>query len=253
MALDTWYDNPINRNFFFLNAHGDETEKIYEVPKGVRIIMFCYSKELQVCDRFDKYNWSHILLDPQASDNYCDFLSAISGYSSIRDHFCIYEEHDLIRDLVISTDDKFREGMYRLPVKGYAYDEKNDTLVVSNGTLLSEIHDDKRLNKMMKESKHKTVDSKRIVDMLRVKNDVGIIQSQVRLIHDRARLSNLVNSMKLHTDGLTVLLMVCRNRDEDARKTSGGAADNISKGRVVTEELERMKGKCNLEKLMRVI
>ena len=52
-----WYDYPINKNFFFLNAHGEELEKLYEIPKGVRIIMFCYSKELQVCDKFDEYNW----------------------------------------------------------------------------------------------------------------------------------------------------------------------------------------------------
>ena len=251
--MDSWYDQQINKNFFFLNAHGDEIERLWEVPKGVRIIMFCYSKELQVCDKFDKYNWSHILLDPNASDNYCDFLTAVSGYNSIRDHFCIYEEHDIIRDLDIQTDEEFREGMYRLPVKGYAYDEKNDMVVVSDGTLLSEIHKDKELNRMMKGSKRKkvVVDSKRIVNMLRVQNKVGIIQSHVRQIHDNARLSNLINSMKLHVPGLTVLLMVCRNRDEDSRKATGGAADNITPGRVVLEELERMKGKCNLEQLLR--
>lgn len=251
---NSWYDQQINRNFFFLNAHGDEIERRWEVPKGVRIIMFCYSKELQVCDRFDKYNWYHILLDPTASDNYCDFLTAISGYSSIRDHFCIYEEHDIIRDLDIHTDEEFREGMYRLPVKGYAYDQKNEMVVVSDGTLLSEIHKDKTLNKLMKGSKRKkvVVDSKRIVDLLRVKNEVGIIQSHVRKIHNKARLSNLINSMKLHVSGLTVLLMVCRNRDEYARKATGGIADDITPGRVVSEELERMRGKCKLEKLMRL-
>ena len=144
--------------------------------------------------------------------------------------------------------------MYRLPVKGYAYDQKNEMVVVSDGTLLSEIHKDKTLNKLMKGSKRKkvVVDSKRIVDLLRVKNEVGIIQSHVRKIHNKSRLSNLINSMKLHVSGLTVLLMVCRNRDEYARKATGGIADDITPGRVVSEELERMRGKCKLEKLMRL-
>ena len=251
---NSWYNEQINRNFFFLNAHGDEIERIWEVPKGVRIIMFCYSKELQVCDRFDKYNWSHILLDPYASDNYCNFLEKISGYSSICDHFCVYEENDLIRDLDIHTDENFREGMFRLPVKGYVYDEKDDSVIVSDGTLLSEIHKNKELNRMMKKGKRKkiVVDSKKIVNLLRKKNKVGIIQSQVREIRYKARLSNLINSMKLHVNGLTVLLMVCRNRDEYSRKNEGGIADEISPGRVVKDELKRMKGKCRLEKLMRL-
>jgi hypothetical protein len=253
-SKNNWYNKDINRNFFFLNAHGDEIERIWEVPKGVRIIMFCYSKELQVCDRFDRYNWSHILLDPSASDNYCDFLKNISGYSSIKDHFCIYEEHDRIRDIDIETDEKFREGMYRLPVKGYVYDKNNDSIIVSDGTLMSEIHKHSELNKIMNGSKPKkiVVDSKKIVDLLRVNNKVGIIQSHVRKIHDKARLSNLINSMKLHMSGLTILLMVCRNRDEYARSKTGGEFDDISPGRVVSDELKRMKGKCNLEKLIRM-
>jgi hypothetical protein len=58
----------------------------------------------------------------------------------------------------------------------------------------------------------------------------------------------LINSMKLHVSGLTVLLMVCRNRNE---YETSSEADDISPGRVVSEELHRMNGKCNLEKLMR--
>ena len=247
-----WYDYPINKNFFFLNAHGEELEKLYEIPKGVRIIMFCYSKELQVCDKFDEYNWSHILLDPVASNNYCDFLKAISGYSSIRDHFCVYDEGDVIRNLNIFSDNEFREGLYRLPVKGYAYDEKTDTIVVSEGTLLSEVQKDKELSeKIGDKRRHVVVDSKRIVKLLKNNQSTGIIQSQVRKIGDKARLSNLINTMKLYSDSFTILLMVCRDRYPDAIIASGGIADKISIGRYVIDEVENYKSRCNLEKLMR--
>jgi hypothetical protein len=247
-----WYDYPINKNFFFLNAHGEELEKLYEIPKGVRIIMFCYSKELQVCDKFDEYNWSHILLDPGASNNYCDFLKAISGYSSIRDHFCVYDEGDVIRNLNIFSDNEFREGLYRLPVKGYAYDEKTDTIVVSEGTLLSEVQKDKELSeKIGDKRRHVVVDSKRIVKLLKNNQSTGIIQSQVRKIGDKARLSNLINTMKLYSDSFTILLMVCRDRNPDAIIASGGIADKISIGRYVIDEVENYKSRCNLEKLMR--
>ena len=138
----------INKNFFFLNAHGEELEEFYEIPKGIRVIMFCYSKRLDVCPKFDRFNWEHILLDPKATENYCNFLSTISKYKSINDHFCIYEEGDTIRNLSIFTDEYFREGLYRLPVKGYAYDEPTKTVIISDGTLMSEIHKDKTLKKL---------------------------------------------------------------------------------------------------------
>ena len=249
---DDWYNNPLNKNFFFLNAHGEELEQLYEIPKGVRLIMFCYSKTLHICDKFDEYNWSHILLDPKASSNYCDFLKNISGYSSIRDHFCVYEEGDVIRNLNILTDDNFREGLYRLPVRGYAYDESTDTVVLSDGTMFSDTTKDERLNELMtKKRKHYVVDSNRIVKLLKTKKNVGIIQSQVRHIHDKAKLSNLINTMRLNAPNFTMLLMVCRDRNKEAKKSSGGVADKISSGRYVMEELERYEGKCTLEMLMR--
>ena len=243
-----WYDNPMNKNFFFLNAHGEELEHIYEIPKGVRLIMFCYSKTLDVCKKFDEYNWSHILLDPQASSNYCDFLKSISGYSSIRDHFCVYEEGDVIPNLNIFPDDKFRDGLYRLPVKGYAYDKKTDSVVLSDGILLTETINDDRLNQLMKSRKRVVIDSGRIVKLLKTKKDIGIIQSQVGRIH-KTNLSDLINITKLDVPNFTMLLMVCRDRDENMEDFS--AANKISSGRYVIEELERYKGKCNLEQLLR--
>jgi len=243
----------INQNFFFLNAHGEELEQLYEVPKGVRIIMFCYSKELQVCDRFDRFNWENILLDPKTSSNYCNFLGSISRYSSIRDHFCVYEENDVIRNMTIFTDKTFREGLYRLPVKGYAYDEKNKTVVVSEGTLLSEVQKDSRLKKLMKDAPrtHIKVDGRRVANLLRKESDVGIIQSQVRKIHDKARLSNLINSMRLHIPEFTILLMVCRERSEEDRMYTEGVADDISDGKQLLDEMKQMERYLELEKIMK--
>lgn len=243
----------INKNFYFVNAHGDELERLYEIPKGVRIIMFCYSKELTVCKKFDRFNWENILLDPTASNNYCNFLSTISKYSSIKDHFCVYESGDVIRNLLISSDKIFREGLYRLPVKGYAYDSDTNSIVVSDGTLLSEIHKDKELNKLMKKigRSRVVVDGKRVVELLRVQNNVGVIQSQVRKIYDKALLSNLINSLQIHIPEFTILLMVCRNRVEEEIVRTQGVAENISDGKPVYKELERMQRHLELEKMMR--
>jgi hypothetical protein len=251
--INNWFDKLVNRNFFFLNAHGEKLKKLYEIPEGVRIIMFCYSKELQVRKKFDEYNWSHLLLDPTASNNYYDFLTAISGYSSIRDHFYVYEEGDVIHNLDILTDDEFREGLYRLPMKGYVYDNKTDDIVLSDNSLLSEVQKDKNYRKLVRDNKCRSVvvNSKRIVKLLKDKKKVGIIQSQVKKIHDTTRLSNLIGSMKIHASSFTVLLMVCRDCDQEARKVFGVAGD-ISKGRNILDELERYKGHCDLEKLVRV-
>jgi hypothetical protein len=233
----------INKNFYLLNAHGEELETNYEIPKGVRIIMFCYSgKILDICHKFDKFNWSHILLNPNTSSNYCSFLSAISKYSSIRDHFCIYEENDVIKNIMLYSDENFREGMFRLPVKGFAYDKNSESVVISSNTLMSEVIKDKRLKNLFKNNpKRIRIDDTRIVNLLRKNNDVGIINSFVRKIKDQISLSKLINSMKLRENEFTLLLMVCRE----------GIGDyNISRGKKVIDEVNTMKRQIDLEKIL---
>lgn len=235
----------INNNFFLLNAHGNEKETDYEVPKGVRIIMFCYSGAiLDICKKFDRFNWSNILLDPTSSSNYCSFLSAISEYSSIRDHFCIYEENDVIKNLMLFSDKVFREGLFRLPVKGFAYDEKNETVVISSNTMISDVNKDERLKKLVKNAPrtHIKVDDKRIVELMRKNNDVAIIKSFVRHIKTKISLSNLINSMRSKERDFTLLLMVCRE---------GVGSEVISKGRRVIDEMEKMRKRIELEKILR--
>lgn len=239
------FNQSINKNFYLLNAHGAETESDYEVPEGVRIIMFCYSGSiLDICRRFDRFNWSNILLDPSSSSNYCSFLSAISEYSSIRDHFCIYEENDVIKNLMLFSDKEFREGLFRLPVKGFAYDKENETVVISSHTLLSEVNGDKRLKKLVEHTPrtHIKVDDKKIVDLMRKNNDVAVIKSFVRHIHDKISLSNLINSMRSKERDFTLLLMVCRE---------GVGSEVISKGRRVIDEMEKMRKRIELEKILR--
>lgn len=234
----------INKNFYLLNAHGAETENNYEIPKGVRIIMFCYSGAiLDICNKFDRFNWSNILLDPTSSSNYCSFLSAISEYSSIRDHFCIYEENDTIKNLMLYSDEVFREGLFRLPVKGFAYDEENKTVVISSHTLMSEVQKDERLKKIFQNTPrtHIKVDDNKIVDLMRKNNNVAVINSFVRNIKTKISLSKLINSMKpIHKD-FTLLLMVCRE---------GIGSDEISNGRRVIDEVNKMRKRIELEKLL---
>lgn len=233
----------INRNFYFLNGHGEELETDYEVPNGVRIIMFCYSGEiLNICNRFDKFNWSNILLDPLASSNYCTFLSAISEYSSINDHFCVYEAGETIKNIQLHSDKEFREGLFRLPVKGFAYDKSADSIVISKNTPMNQVLKNPELHKFFKNNRKKIkIDDKRVVDLMREQNEVTIIESYVRKIHKTIRLSNLINSMKLHGP-FTILLMVCRE---------GVGSDTISNGRIIKDEVMRMKRRILLEKAMR--
>jgi hypothetical protein len=223
-------------NFLFLNAHGFELEQLYVIPKGVRIIMFCMSKELLLSNEFDEYNWEHILLDPSASKNYYNFLTAASGHPSMRNHFNVYEEGDIVRNLCILPDDNFREGLYHLPVTGYVYQTGTNDLVLSDTSYISEAHNDRK-------SSHVTrvgVDRKRMAGLLKDKKNIGVIRSRVTKIDANCSLSSLIHSTKHDVPGFTALLMVCRTRDPAARKTTGGLVDVISKGRPVFEELKRL-------------
>jgi len=227
-----------NETFFFLNAHGAEKPNTYIIPNGVRVIMFCHSKVLDVCPRFDRFNWEHILLEENTSINYNNFLKTISQYSSIKDHFCIYEGGDTIYNLDIWDDKHFRSGLYRLPVKGYAYDKQNDTIVLSEGTSMSDVINDPNLNSFIKNKNKRThikIDTKRVVQLLKNQNDVGIIQSEIKKIH-KTKLSNLINSLKINVDKFTILLMVCKNRYMSKNYTT-----DVSIGKKISEELYKIK------------
>ena len=239
------YDKPINKNFYFLNGHGGEMDDDYEIPKGVRIIMFCYSGAiLDICHKFDRFNWNNILLDPTASSNYCTFLAAISKYSSVKDHFCVYEENDVIKNIELLGDKYFREGLFRLPVKGFGYDEETKSVVISSHSLMSDTQTDKKFIELTKNlpRTHILVDDKKLIELMRKKNDVAIFQTSIKQIKGRLKLSNLINSIRLHEDQFTLLLMVCRE---------GEGSEEISKGKKVGDEVERMQRHLILERALR--
>jgi hypothetical protein len=266
-------DLSIDKNFYFINGHGEELSKDYKIQKGVRIIMFCYSgRILDVCKKFDRFNWGHILLDPSISENYCTFLSAISEYPSIRDHFCVYEEGDTIKDIELYPDKNFRAGLYKLPVKGYSYEGDTNTIRISSNMLMSDIQNDAVLSSLL-QSKNVSVDDKKIVDIaknnsieypilaeiikpvntnqvpqgkhlsdiLRKNNLVnaktnafGIIKEGcVKAVTDKIKLSNLLGSILLQfEEPFTVLVMVCRE--------SIGYTFTVSPGTSILDELKKL-------------
>ena len=202
-----------DNTFFFLNAHGTELNNTYKIPSGIRIIMFCYSKKLYVSNCFDEFNWAHILLNPDTSTDYNSFINTISKYKTIRDHFCIYETGDTIYDINIYGDKNFRDGLFRLPVRGYGYEETTDTVILSDGTLFSEINSDPIVKKLIKRGSHShiKVDNKRLVKLFKNKKHVGIFKSFIKKIHSPINLSSLIKDIKKYTNQFTILLMICRD------------------------------------------
>jgi hypothetical protein len=238
-----------NRNFYFVNAHAEELDDSYTVPTGVRIIMFCYSgRVLCVGKKFDRNNWHNILLDPNTSSNYCSFLSRIAEYPTIRDHFCIYKQGDIIKNMKFTDDQEFRSAIYRLPVKAYAYDRENSTIVMSSSSPslgIDEILQDPKYKELTADTvtKHIKIDDRRLVDLLKKENDVGIFKSQV--LTPTRNLSNMIRNLKLHLSGFTVLLMTCRETLDYIPH------EDISSGIGVWDELELMKKQVDLVNCVR--
>jgi len=233
----------INKNFYFLNCDSEEPENEYEIPKGVRIVMFCYSgKILNVCNAFDKFNWSNILLNPDSSSDYCNFLSAISDYSSINDDFSVYEEGDTIKNINLYSENTIRQGVFKLPVKGFFYDKKTDSIIISSNTPMSSIVRQSELKRFFKDKSQKIIiDDNKIVDLMKKNKNVSIIESYVKKIHKSIKLSNLINSMKNHGN-FTMLLMVCKNGEENR---------SFSNGRVIKDEVIKMKSQILLENILK--
>lgn len=229
-----------NNNFYFLNGHGEELEQEYEVPNGVRIIMFYYSgKILNICNVFEKFNWSNILLNPNSFTDYYKFLSAISENKSINDYFCIYEEGDIIKNINLYSDNNFREGIFKLPVKGFCYDKKSDSIVISSNTPTSSIVNYPKLKDFCKE-KQKKIDDNKIIDLMKKNNDVCIIENYFRKIYKSVKLSNFINSMRIYQN-FTILISVCKEEKEIKLSSSG---------RKIEDELEKIKRRIFIENML---
>lgn len=231
----------VNKNFYFLNGHGKELENKYEIPKGVRIILFRYSGEiLNVCNFFRKFKWSNILLNPNFTSDYCNFLSAISEYKSVNGSFCVYEEGDIINNINLYSDNICREGIFKLPVKGFCYDNNFNSIVISSNTPVSSIVNNSELKYFFKEKRKKIViDDNKIIDLMKKNNDVSIIESYSRKIYKNIKLSNLVNSMRIH-ENFTILLVVNKERESNL----------ISNGRKIEDELAKVKREIFIENML---
>jgi hypothetical protein len=198
----------MNKNFWAVNMHGDETLQEFVVPKGVRIIMFCYSgRKLHVCPRFDKFNWREIFLNEEASFNYCTFISNLSRYSSLRDHFCVYSEGNVIRDLVFRPDENFRDGIFKLPVRAAVFDPENKQVYVSDPEIFSQTVE--KTEKVSRVSVNKQAVAKIVKD-----KDSSAIIFTPHIITPEIKLSQLVTKLRVSLGKIdnqfTLLLLTCR-------------------------------------------
>ena len=222
-------DEPdIDKNFWAVNMHGDELEDDFIVPKGVRIVAFCYPGwKLNICPRFDKFNWREIFLNEEASFNYCTFIANLSRYSSLKNHFCVYEEGSNFRNLILSPDEYFRSGIYKLPVKAAAKDE-NGVVYVSTPDIFPDVFS------VIGSSKRIVLDRASVGQIAKDKNSETWVLSDARR-DVKIRLSDLVNSLRIKMgeskrQDFTLLLLSCRTgkrRKEENKLTVDREVQNL--------------------------
>jgi hypothetical protein len=220
----------INKNFWAVNMHGDELKDEFVVPQGVRIIMFCYSgRELDVCPRFDKFNWREIFLNEDATYNYCTFISNLSRYSSLRDHFCVYEEGETVRDLIFRPDEDFRDGIFKLPVHAAVFNPKINEVYVSCPEIFSQA--------VAKSTKTRriSVNRREVAKLVKDKDSDTIIFSP-HITISKIKLSELVAKLRISMGRVdkvdfTLLLLTCR---------SGQPRHGLIHPPTVYEELEKL-------------
>lgn len=213
-------EEPVNKNFWTVNMHGDELSEDFLVPQGIRIIMFCYSgRKLNICPRFDKFNWREIFLNEDASYNYCTFISNIAQYSSLRDHFCIYEAGHTVKDILLTPDPSFRSGVYKLPVQAAVKDEESNTVYISSPELFSKV--------IHRETKNVRVDRANTAKIIKDKNIPNTIIFSPHYNFQKITLSKLIQ--KLGTN-YTLLLLTCRT----------GKKQKLIPAPTVSEELQKL-------------
>lgn len=221
----------INKNFWAINMHGDELETDFTVPRGVRIIMFCYpGRKLDICPRFDQFNWEKLFLDENASFNYCTFIANLSQYSSLRDHFCVYEEGQTITELEFTPDEMFRSGIYKLPVQAAVYEKETQQIYLSSPDIFGKTAKYIQNVKRILVNKHKTA-------KLAKDRESELIIFSKGFETEKITLSSLIKKLRTepgkdtHTD-LTLLLLTCRTgvrRYERFPKTVHNELENMVK------------------------
>lgn len=210
----------MNKNFLILNMHGENLYRDYTVPAGVRLIMFCYSgRGLQICPNFEQFIWEKIMLNTEATFNYCTFLSNLAQYPSFRDHFCVYNTGDTLSDLRFNEDEYFRDGLFQLPVRAAVMNtEQGDTVYMSSADMLAE-HIRTSVG-----IRHHSVDIKKTAEWIQAKKGDeeqkihAVFSSPYWTVEDLQKnfsgpieLSGLVKYIQQRISGhFTLLLLTCR-------------------------------------------
>jgi hypothetical protein len=225
--------------FYAVNMHGEETNNDFTVPKGIRLVMFCYSgRILNVCPKFDIFNWRNILLNENAVTDYTTFLCTLSQYSTLRDHFCIYEEGDVVKNIVFKSDENFRDGIFKLPILASAYDEERKIAFVSSNEVLD------RAVKDYPGAKRVIEDIETTSKGIRQKMYKGNIYSSYK-VPLSTTLERVTKEVKMKLDSenkepVTLLILSCRERKVTSQET-------IKKTSRVYEELEKIYKKYKTE------
>lgn len=224
---------PVNKNFYAVNMHGSELSSDYTIPDDIRINMFCYTgKILNICPRFDMYNWEKIFTDPNATFNYCTFLSALSGYSTLRNHFCVYEAGHVIKDMRFKTDEWFRHGVFQLPVRGAVMDWDANEVYATSKQSAEYIANKRPIELQMDSDTVISVDKRKASKLLKVSENLLFLSSNWSTPLNQT-LSQIINQVKFKTGGSTILLLTCRE----------GIPQKLLHAPRVIEEVENMYNK----------
>lgn len=234
--INTKNEPRVNKNFYAVNMHGFETSNLIKIPKGIRVVMYCYSGEaLYVCEKLDQFIWENVLLNPDAVINYHTFISALAGHKMFRDHFCIYNSGDVIPDIMFGIDEEFRDGIFRLPVKGAVYDGA-ETLYVSDDSIFPDVIRRNEDIRIVKVSRSETA------KLISYKGYQNIIFSDWKIPLKVSSLSKIIDELiSLGKEG-TILLLTCREGlDVSSKKDGKFLYDEIRSLSLAKEEESKKK------------
>lgn len=228
--IDDEKRDPEDKNFYAVNMHGYELAEDFVVPAGIRLIMFCYSgKILNICPRFDKYNWEKIFTDSDATYNYCTFLSSLAGYSTLRNHFCVYNEGDVIKNMKFKTDEYFRHGVFSLPVHAAVMDWDANVVYGTSEDATEHAMSSRPEQLQMDSATSIRTDKKKASALLKDKHNPAVFLSSWSMPIN-VTLENMVRQIKFRNGGGTILLLTCRE----------GKPQKLKHAPRVLEEIERM-------------
>uniref|UniRef100_A0A6C0EJU8 Uncharacterized protein n=1 Tax=viral metagenome TaxID=1070528 RepID=A0A6C0EJU8_9ZZZZ len=197
----------MNKTFYAMNMHGYESKEDCVIPENCRVIMFCYSgKLLHICPRFDRYNWGKIFTDPGATKDYQSFLKVLSGYSSLRDHFCVYEPGSVIKEIDFHPDEYFRHGLFRLPVRAAVCVEKDNRVYITDVNTAAKYLT--MPEKPLKKCRNVVLNAEKASNALPYLENTAWVDST--FIMHASKLSNILRGLKFKYGGVTLLLLTCR-------------------------------------------